>query len=395
MTDYIHSALSLFEYTQMHRRDFHSHPELGLNEYRTAGVVAQELKSLGIQIQEGVARTGVVGLLVGNPKGPVVMLRFDMDALPILEETGAPYASEYPGVMHACGHDGHIAVGLTVAKILSKKQASLAGTVKFVFQPAEEGLGGAEKMIADGVLENPRPQAAFGFHVWNDQRVGWFGITPGPIMAAADIFEITLTGRGGHGALPNFTVDPVIASAHIITALQTIVSRNVSPLETAVVTVASVHAGEAFNVIPTNVKIKGTIRTFTKEVRDTVFQRFNDLVLQISKGFGCEAEIILRSLTPALKNNPTLTHRVVEIAKNHIPDAVVQQDFTTMGSEDMAFFLDEIPGCFIFAGSADKEKGLNATHHHPRFDFDENVLPGAAALLCSIVDDYLQQEQPE
>src|SRR4030042_4908738 len=196
------------------------------------------------------------------------MLRFDMDALPIMEETGAAYASENSGVMHACGHDGHIAVGLTVAKILSEKRGSLAGKVKFVFQPAEEGLGGAEKMIAEGVLENPKPDVAFGFHVWNDEPVGWFGITAGPIMAAADIFEITLTGRGGHGALPHLTVDPVIASAHLITALQTIISRNVPPLDTAVLTAASVPAGEAFNVIPTTVKMKGTIRTFSIEVRE-------------------------------------------------------------------------------------------------------------------------------
>lgn len=392
MTDYFNSAHRLFEYTRFIRRDIHRHPELGLHEFRTAGLVSRELRALGLQVQEGVAKTGVVALLEGNPKDPVVMLRFDMDALPIMEETSAPYASENPGVMHACGHDGHIAVGLTVAKILSEKPGSLPGTVKFVFQPAEEGMGGAEKMIAQGVLTNPKPEVAFGIHVWNDQPVGWFGITAGPIMAAADIFEITITGRGGHGAFPHLTVDPVIATAHLITALQTIISRNVPPLETAVVTVASVHAGEAFNVIPTTVKMKGTIRTFSIEVREKVFQRFNDLVQQISIGFGCEAETILRSVTPALKNNPSLTLKVAEIAKNLIPGARVEQDFTTMGSEDMAFFLDEIPGCFIFAGSANNEKGLNATHHHPQFDFDEVVLPDAAALLCSIVDNYLNKK---
>jgi amidohydrolase len=391
MTDYYRLAHSQYEFTQAVRRDLHRHPEMGFQEFRTAGIVARVLKSLGIEVQERIAKTGVVGLIEGVKKDPVVMLRFDMDALPIIEETGASYASENHGVMHACGHDGHVAVGLTVAKMLCENRENLHGTVKLVFQPAEEGLGGAEKMIQEGVLTDPKPEAAFGFHVWNDEPVGWFGITPGPVMAAADIFEITLTGKGGHGALPNMAVDPVITAAHLITALQTIVSRNVSPLETAVVTIATVHAGEAFNVIPSKVMMKGTIRTFTNSVRDLVHRRFTEIVQQITKGFGCEAIIDIRSLTPALVNDPQLVQRVAKLARDLIPEAEIDQEYTTMGSEDMAFFLNIIPGCFIFAGSCNRSRGLDAAHHHPKFDIDEQSLPGAAALLCSAVEDYLSK----
>ena len=211
MTDFLSEAQSLFEYTRSLRRDFHAHPELGFHEVRTAGIVAQELNKLGLEFNTGIAGTGVVALLEGAKPGPVILVRADMDALPILEETGAVYASQNPGVMHACGHDGHTAILLTVAKMLLAHRDELAGTVKFMFQPAEEGMGGAEKMIEGGVLENPKVDRVLGLHVWNEQPVGWFGISNGPMLAGAEIFKIKVEGKGGHGAAPHLSIDPVLA----------------------------------------------------------------------------------------------------------------------------------------------------------------------------------------
>ncbi|MCK5430678.1 MAG: amidohydrolase, partial [Anaerolineales bacterium] len=276
--NFLADALNLFDYTRTLRRDFHQHPELGFKEFRTAGIVARELNDLGLEVTTGIAETGVVALLEGLRPGPVVLLRFDMDALPIVEETGAEYASLTPGVMHACGHDGHTAVGLTVARLLTAYSQEFAGTVKFVFQPAEEGLGGAEIMVAEGVLDNPKPDITLALHLWNEEQVGWLGIAPGPLMAAGEIFRVRVTGKGGHGALPNQTIDPVITTAQIISALQSIPSRNVSPLQSATISVGSIHGGEVFNVIPSEVEFHGTIRTFESSVRQVVLERFQQVV---------------------------------------------------------------------------------------------------------------------
>ena len=247
--DFLEKAKQLSEYTVATRRDLHRHPELGFEEVRTAGIVADTLRDLGLEVTSGVGKTGVVGLLEGKKKSPVVLLRFDMDALPILEENEVGYVSEVPGKMHACGHDNHVAVGLTVAKILAEMQDLLPGTVKFVFQPAEEGDGGAELMVVEGVLANPTPDAALAMHVWNEKPVGWYGLKSGPMMAGAHTIRVKVTGKGGHGAIPHLSIDPIAAAAQIITALQTIVSRNVNPLDSAVVTVGALHSGAVFNVI--------------------------------------------------------------------------------------------------------------------------------------------------
>ena len=390
MADYLKEALALFEYTRNMRRDFHIHPELGFQEVRTAGIVAHELKALGLEVTTGVAQTGVVALLEGGRPGPVVLLRFDMDALPITEETGADYASQNPGVMHACGHDGHTAVGLTVARLLQAHASELTGTVKFVFQPAEEGLGGAEAMVAAGVLENPRPDLCLGLHVWNEFPYGVLGITGGPMMSAAEIFTIKVTGKGGHGAVPNLAIDPVLAASQIITALQSIPSRNVSPLKSAVVTVGAIHGGEAFNVIPPTVELKGTIRTFEPEVRQLVLERFETVVNGVAQSLGCQAEISVKSITPAVINDRPAAARVRQTAERILPDFTVRADCMTMGSEDMAFMMQEVPGCYFFVGTANPAKGLNAPHHHPRFDIEEEALPRAAALMAAAAADLLQ-----
>lgn len=389
MEKYKTQAEDLFEYTRSLRRDFHMHPELGFQEFRTSGIVAGELEKLGIPVTTGIGKTGVVGLIHFKNPGPTALLRFDMDALPIQEETSASYASLNPGVMHACGHDGHTAIGLTVANLLLSNQKDLAGTVKLVFQPAEEGLGGAQAMVADGVLENPKPDFSLALHLWNEKPFGWIGITEGPAMAASETFTIHITGKGGHGASPHLTIDPVFAAAQVITALQSIVSRNVDPLKTAVVSVTAITGGDAFNVIPQDVTVKGTIRTFDPKVRNIVLDRFNQIVTGVVEALGCQVKVNIKSITPAVINDPLITQSVLETTSKYFLDYTINQKEITMGSEDMAFLMDDIPGCYIFIGSNNPEKGLDAPHHNPRFDVDERALPLGAALITSAVTELL------
>jgi amidohydrolase len=383
--EYLKIAEEQFEYTRLLRRDLHRHPELGFQEFRTANIIARELQACNLEVTSGVATTGVVGLLEGGRPGRTLLVRFDMDALPIQEQTRAEYASINPGVMHACGHDGHVAIGLAVARLLAAQRQDLPGTVKFVFQPAEEGLNGAESMVAAGVLENPRPDIALALHLWNHQPYGWLGIAPGPVMAASEIFTIKMIGEGGHGALPHHTIDPVVASAQVINALQTIVSRNVAPLGTAVVSVTTVHGGDAHNVIPSQVDMSGTIRTFDPETREMVLRRFRQVVENTAAAAGCRAEIDTQMLTPAVINQPEIARQVSDMAQAVFPQCRVDRQFQTMGSEDMAYMMQEIPGCYFFIGSADTERGLDAPHHHPRFDFDERALVQGVALMVAAI----------
>jgi amidohydrolase len=391
MPDFLQEAESYFDYTQALRRDFHRHPELGFQEIRTAGIVARELSQLGIEVSSGVGKTGVIGILEGDHPGPTVLVRFDMDALPIEEETQAEYASLNSGVMHACGHDGHTAIGLTVARMLNNRRAELAGSVKLVFQPAEEGLGGARAMLVDGVLGNPRPDLTLALHLWNEKPYGWLGVTPGPAMAASETFSVKLIGSGGHGASPHLTIDPVLAAAHVTTTLQSIVARNVSPLDTAVISVTSIQAGEAFNVIPSTALLKGTIRTYLPHVRQLVLERFRDVVTGVAQALGCQAEIDLQEVTPAVINDPQVSARVQEVARRLFPEAELSTTERTMGSEDMAYMMQDIPGCYFFIGSNNSVRGLNAPHHHPKFDFDERALPRAAALMAAAACEFLQE----
>jgi amidohydrolase len=388
MIDYLSEAESQRAELIAMRRDFHRHPELGFQEIRTSGVVAARLNALGLEVQTGVGRTGVVGLLEGGKSGPVVMLRFDMDALPISEANAVDYASQTPGVMHACGHDGHTAIGLALARLLARHRDELAGTVKFVFQPAEEGMGGAQSMIDDGVLANPRPDVALGLHLWNPLPAGRVGLQAGPIMAAAEILHVRLTGQGGHGAAPHETADPVIAAAQVISALQAIVSRNVPPLESAVVTVATVHGGTTFNVIPQIVELSGTIRTFQPAVRTRVLARVHEVISGVAGALGCSAEIDIKALTPAVVNDRQVSEVVYSaVVAMAGPQAISAE--RTLGSEDMACFLREVPGCFFFVGSADPARGLDHPHHNDRFDFDEQALVNGAAILYKAAGQYL------
>ena len=371
------------------RRDFHMHPELAFQEERTAGIVADHLRRLGYQVQTGVAETGVVGVLEGAGAGPVLMVRFDMDALPVTEDTGAEYASVVPGLMHACGHDGHVAMGMALAELLSARRDQLAGVVKLIFQPAEEGGRGAEVMVRQGVLQDPRPDIFLATHVWTDKEVGTIDVSTGPVMAAAEKWTCVVRGQGGHGALPHQTVDPVVAAAHVIVALQTVVSRSVSPLESVVVTVGAVHGGQAFNVIPAEVEMSGTVRTYDADTRDLVLQRVSDVVEGVSAACGASAELQINPLTPALVNNSQVAEVVRQAAERVVGAQAVSSGTRTMGSEDAAFFMQDVPGCYFFLGAANPAKGLGAPHHNPRFDFDEEALVLGVAVLAEAAASYL------
>ena len=276
------------------RRDFHQHPELGFQEVRTAGIVASHLNDLGLEVSTGVGKTGVVALVEPDdlpPDAPTVLLRFDMDALPIQEQTGAPYASTTPGVMHACGHDGHTAIGMGVASVLSRIRRNLPGRVKLVFQPAEEGLGGAKAMIDDGVLAHPTPAAAFGLHLWSRLPLNQVVVQPGPLWAAAAIFHLTVHGRGGHGAMPHETIDATVIAAHIVIAWQSIISRNTDPAQTAVLSVGSFHSGDVANVIAQQARLTGTTRCFDPQVGEQLHRRMQEVATAVCAGFGATCEL--------------------------------------------------------------------------------------------------------
>lgn len=392
---FLAEANELFSYSREIRRDLHKFPEIGFQEVRTAGIVARELAGLGIEVSTGIGGTGVVGLLEGEKPGPVVLLRFDMDALPIQEETGAEYASVNPGVMHACGHDGHVAVGLTVARMLHAHQKELAGTVKFIFQPAEEALGGAKRVIEAGVLRNPEPDFCLGLHLWNTKPLGWLGLTSGAVMAGADLFTVRINGKGGHAAMPEITRDPITAAAMLINALQSIVSRNVSPMQSAVLSVTRIKGGETYNVIPSQVELAGTVRTYNQTTRERVIGRLQKQVDLVCQAMECSGEVEITHLTPAVVNDPWVTEQIQSLAQTVLPSAQIDTDYHTTISEDMAYLMQDHRSCFFFVGSANPVKGLIYGHHHPRFDFDEAALPNASALMTAAAYHFLQESTPE
>jgi amidohydrolase len=371
------------------RRDFHAHPELGLQEIRSAGIIAAVLRDLGYRVQTGVAQTGVVALLEGRRPGPVVMVRVDMDALPIQEQNQVPYASCHPGLMHACGHDAHMAIGLGVATAMAQHRDEMTGTLKLVFQPGEEGMDGALRMVDQGVLDDPHPDVFLSTHVWADSPVGTVNVSPGPVMAAADKWTCIVRGKGGHGAMPHQTVDPVVATAHIVTALQTIVSRNVSPLDTAVVTVGAIHGGDAFNIVPAQVALTGTVRSYDACVREHVLRRIDAIIKGVSSACGVSAEFEDTALTPAVVNDPAVAAVVHTAAEAVVGLEKVLACERTMGSEDAALFMQDVPGCYFFLGSSNVERGLTWPLHNPRFDVDEAVLPIGVAVLARALAHYL------
>lgn len=389
MIDYRSEAESLRPTLVAWRRDLHQYPELGFELPRTSALVARALADLGLEVRTGVGRSGVVALLHGGRPGPTVMLRADMDALPVQEISDAPYASMVPGKMHACGHDGHVAIGLGAATLLARHAAELPGRVLLVFQPAEEGEGGASAMIADGALADPRPDAAFGLHLWNSLPMGRVVAQAGPLMAAADIIRITVRGRGGHGAQPHETVDAVAATAQVLSALQTIVSRNVDPLETAVLTIGTVHGGTAFNVIAETVEMQGTIRTFSEAVREMVLTRMKVLLNGVTAGMGATYELTITPMTGAVVNDQAMAELARAAAVSVVGKSGVTWHAPLMVSEDFSEFARQVPACFFLLGSANAELGLTAPHHNPRFDFDEDALPLGVTLLATTATRFL------
>lgn len=390
MNEILSQVERLFAYTSELRREFHRHPELGFQEFRTAERILLELTRIGgFSIESKIAETGILATLTGDQPGKTVLVRFDMDALPVTEDTGVEYSSQNEGVMHACGHDGHMAIGLTVARLLSDYRQDLKGQVVLMFQPAEEGLGGALRMIEDGVLDMVKPDIALSMHLWNEKPLGWLGISDGPVMSASETFQIIIKGKGGHGGKPHESVDPIVASAAIIYALQSLTAREVHPLDSSVVSFCTVHAGEAHNVIPGEVSLSGTIRTFTQETRDLVLKRFREIVTGVAQAHLCQAEIRIEKISPAVQNHPEIAETVRQTARTLFPEANLDDNYQTMASEDMAFFLQEVPGCYSFIGSANPEKGLDAKHHQPDFNFDEEALKTGAALMFATIQNLL------
>lgn len=369
------------------RRDFHAHPEIGFHEVRTSGIVADRLRALDIEVKTGVAKTGVVGLLRGGQPGPTVLLRADMDCLPITEANEVDYKSQNPGFMHACGHDAHTAMLLGVARVLAAKRATLRGSVKFIFQPAEEDPGGAELMIAEGVLEDPHVDACFGLHVWNDFPCGQVGVLDGPCMANTGVWTARIIGKGGHGAAPESTVDPIVAGAHCVTALQSVVSRNVDPLEPAVVTVGMFHAGQAMNIIPTEAVLTGTFRSFNDESHALLEKRIEEVVRGTAGALGATVDWDYHRGYPATINNPEMCDLVRAAAADVVGVENVLRPNPTMGGEDMAYFLRERPGCFFWLGSAPAEDSFPG--HNPRFNIDENCLALGVRIMVGVVEPYL------
>jgi amidohydrolase len=373
------------------RRHLHQHPELGFQEFETAKFVAERLRSLGIEdVRTGVGKTGVTGLIRGGKgDGKVVLVRADMDALPIEELNEVEYRSQNPGVMHACGHDTHVSMLLGTARMLNERREQFAGTVKVVFQPAEEGGGGAMAMIADGALSDPAPDASLGLHIWQEYDLGIVAARAGTAMVGADRFEVVVRGKGGHGGLPHLTIDPVAIGAQIIVALQTIVSRENDPSLPAVVTAATLQAGTAGNVIPDTATVTGTIRTVTQEQREMIPRRIQEVARGVAAAMRAEAEVTIRWGVPPLVNDPAMTEIVRESAAEVVGEAGSVEGQILTVSEDMSEFLDRVPGCYFFVGSRNAERGLVWGHHHARFDVDEDAMAIGIETMTRSVLRYL------
>ncbi len=371
------------------RRHLHEHPELSFQEYETAKFVAGRLESLGVEeIRTGIAGTGVTALIRGRKgDGKVALVRADMDALPILEENDVEYKSRNDGVMHACGHDAHTALLLGAARVLMDRRDEFAGTVKLLFQPAEElPPGGAIGMIKEGVLEDPHVDAVFGLHVASDMPAGQIGVRPGNVSAASDRFTITIQGRGGHAARPQVAIDPVVVGAYIVTALQTLVSREVDPIQPAVVTVGSLVAGEAMNVIPDTATLKGTVRTIDPEVRDLLERRLTEVAQGVGAAMRAEVRVDFMRGYPSMVNDEAMTELVRQAAIEVVGEENVVEARLGMGGEDFAYFSLERPGCFFRVGTRNEERGIVWGHHHPRFDVEEEgFLAGIATMTNSVL----------
>lgn len=366
------------------RRDLHEHPETAFEEVRTASIVEQRLRALDFEVQTGIAKTGVVGLLRGGAAGPdarTLAIRADMDALPIHEQNSVDYRSQVDGKMHACGHDGHTSIGLTVADILSRRRSELKGNIKFIFQPAEEVVGGAKPMVDEGVMDDV--DGIIGLHLISTYKIGRVGVRAGTVFASADKLTLTVNGKGGHGGMPHGAVDPIVISAHVITALQTLISRETSPFSPAVVTIGTINAGTAFNIIPEKVELGGTLRAFSDEHRVYLTRRIEEVANGVATAMGGSCTVNVFDGCPPCVNNAAMTQMVQGAAVATVGEEFVDigDEILTTGADDMAYFLNAAPGCYFIVGANNEEKGARYPHHHPRFNVDEDALPIAVEVL--------------
>ena len=363
------------------RRDFHAHPELGLEEFRTAEIVAKKLESWGIEVHRGIGRTGVVGVLRKGTGTATVGLRADMDCLAMDEETNLPHRSQIPGRMHACGHDGHTTMLLGAAKYLAE-QGNFDGTVNFIFQPGEEGAGGALAMLEDGLFERFPCDRIYGMHNWPSLPVGQFAIAPGPALAGGAFFDITINGKGAHGARPEGSIDPVLVACQLTSALQSIIARNVSPAEQAVLSITKITAGDAYNVIPQSAVLSGTARAFKREVLTLIGDNMQRMAQGVAAGFGATAEVDFRVIFAPLINDPPRVQEITDAAAAVVGDDRVERNWEPMvGSEDFAFMMEQRSGAYIFVGNGD-----TAAPHHPAYDFNDECTPYGAAMFAGLVE---------
>ena len=373
------------------RRNIHQKPELGFQEQLTADLISRQLDRWSIPHQTGIAKTGIVATIEGNKPGKVIAIRADMDALPIQEANEISYKSQHPGKMHACGHDGHVAIALGTASYLNRHKDRLAGTVKIIFQPAEEGPGGAKPMIEAGVLQNPDVDAIIGLHLWNNLPVGTVGVRQGALMAAVECFKLQITGKGGHGAMPDQTIDSIVVGSQIVNALQTIVARNINPLDSAVVTVGEFHGGTALNVIADSVSMSGTVRYFNPQLESVIGERIEAIVAGVCQSHGAKYKLDYWQLYPPTINDSKMAELVASVANEVVETPIgVVPECQTMGGEDMSFFLQQVPGCYFFVGSANSDRDLAYPHHHPRFDFDEAALGMGVEIFVRCAEKFLQ-----
>lgn len=378
------------------RRDVHQHPEIGLHEVRTAEIVAKVLEECGIEVKKQIGVTGVLGIMEGGKPGRTILLRADMDCLRIHENTDAVYKSVYPEFMHACGHDAHVAWLLGAAMILSGLRDELNGTVKFLFQPAEEKEGGAEMTIHSGVLENPAVDAVVGAHNWPGLDSGKIGVKPGALMAASDNFKITILGKGGHGAQPNKCIDPIAVACEVYMAFQTIISRSIDPLEPAVITIGKFNAGTSHNIIPDNAYMEGTIRTLSYATRKKIPDIMEGILKGITEANGANYEFTFIPYHPPVINDPEITSLATVAAARILGRKNVQiVEKPTMIGEDFSSFEEHVPGTYIFVGNRNAEKGIVNPLHSPEFDVDEEIIPKTAAVLSEIAVLFLNSQEED
>ena len=374
------------------RRHLHENPELGFEEVATAQYIADYLAGLGLEVTRQVAKTGVVALIRGVQPGKTVAIRADMDALPIQELNEVPYKSKHPGKMHACGHDAHVAAAIGAARILWELRDQINGNVKFIFQPAEEAPGGAEPMIAAGVLENPAVDAIIGGHVWGSLESGIIEVMSGPTMASSDIIRLKIIGKGGHAAQPHTTIDPIVIASEIVGALQKIVSRQTDPFEAVVISICSFHAGDVFNVIPHSAYMEGAVRTLNNELRQELPQKIEKIIRGITEPYGATYELDYYLGYPVTVNDPGVTETVRRAAISVLGgDKVRVAARASMGGEDYAYFLNKVPGTYIRIGTRNPEKGICQEMHHPRFDIDEAVLELTPVVYAQAAFDLLAE----